>query len=69
MRMSKLFFHTLREVPAEAEIASHQLMLRAGLVHQLAAGIFDYLPLGACASSTRSSGSCARRWMPSTARK
>ena len=46
MRMSRLFFQTLREVPAGAEIASHQLMLRAGLVHQLAAGIFDYLPLG-----------------------
>ncbi|NJN83410.1 MAG: proline--tRNA ligase [Caldilineaceae bacterium] len=44
--MSKLFFQTLREVPAEAEIASHQWMLRAGLVHQIAAGIFDYLPLG-----------------------
>jgi prolyl-tRNA synthetase len=46
MRMSRLFFQTLREVPAGAEIASHQLMLRAGLVHQLAAGIFDYMPLG-----------------------
>ena len=46
MRMSKLFFQTLREAPAGAEIASHQLMLRAGLVHPIAAGIFDYLPLG-----------------------
>lgn len=46
MRMSKLFFQTLREVPADAEIVSHQLMLRAGLVRQVAAGIFDYLPLG-----------------------
>ena len=46
MRMSRLFFQTLREVPADAEIASHQLMLRAGLVHPIAAGIFDYLPLG-----------------------
>lgn len=46
MRMSNLFFQTLREVPAEAEIASHQLMLRAGLVRQVAAGIFDYMPLG-----------------------
>ncbi|MFN8495192.1 MAG: proline--tRNA ligase [Caldilineaceae bacterium] len=46
MRMSKLFFQTLREVPADAEIISHQLMLRAGLVRQVAAGIFDYLPLG-----------------------
>ena len=46
MRMSKLFFQTLREAPAGAEIASHQLMLRASLVHPIAAGIFDYLPLG-----------------------
>ncbi len=46
MRMSKLFFQTLREVPVDAEIASHQLMLRAGLVLPIAAGIFDYLPLG-----------------------
>ena len=46
MRMTKLFFQTLREVPADAEIVSHQLMLRAGMVRQVAAGIFDYLPLG-----------------------
>ena len=46
MRMSKLFFQTLREVPADAEIASHQLLLRASLVRQVAAGIFEYLPLG-----------------------
>ena len=37
---------TLREVPAEAEIASHRLMLRAGLIRKLAAGIYSYLPLG-----------------------
>ena len=46
MRMSKLFFQTLREAPADADVRSHQLMLRAGLVRQVAAGIFDYLPLG-----------------------
>ncbi|RME56542.1 MAG: proline--tRNA ligase, partial [Caldilineae bacterium] len=46
MRVSKLFFRTLRETPAEAEIRSHQLMLRASLVRQVAAGIFEYLPLG-----------------------
>lgn len=46
MRLSQLFFQTLREVPAEAEVISHQLLLRAGLVRQVAAGIFDYLPLG-----------------------
>jgi len=37
---------TLREVPAEAEISSHQLMLRAGLIRKLAAGVYSYLPLG-----------------------
>jgi prolyl-tRNA synthetase len=46
MRMSKLFFQTLREAPADAEVISHQLMLRAGLVRQVAAGIFEFLPLG-----------------------
>lgn len=46
MRMSNLFFQTLRQVPADAEIVSHQLMLRAGLIRQVAAGIFDYMPLG-----------------------
>ncbi|HWQ27401.1 MAG TPA: proline--tRNA ligase, partial [Dehalococcoidia bacterium] len=46
MRMSRLFGRTLRQAPAEAETANHQLMLRAGLVTQLAAGIYSYLPLG-----------------------
>jgi prolyl-tRNA synthetase len=45
MRMSQLFGKTQREVPAEAESPSHQLLLRAGLVHQLAAGVYSYLPL------------------------
>ena len=34
MRVSKLFFQTLREVPADAEVVSHRLMLRAGLIHR-----------------------------------
>ena len=46
MKMSKLFMPTLREVPAEAEITSHKLMLRAGLIRKLASGIYSYLPLG-----------------------
>lgn len=46
MRMSHLFGRTLRQPPAEAETANHQLMLRAGLITQLAAGIYSYLPLG-----------------------
>jgi prolyl-tRNA synthetase len=46
MRISKLFGKTLREVPAEAETISHQLLLRAGMIHQVAAGVYSYLPLG-----------------------
>ncbi|HTU43653.1 MAG TPA: proline--tRNA ligase [Bryobacteraceae bacterium] len=46
MRWSTLFIPTLREVPAEAEVISHQLLLRAGYIRQLAAGIYNYLPLG-----------------------
>ena len=45
MRMSRLFSQTLREAPAEAEVASHRLLLRAGFIRQLAAGVFSYLPL------------------------
>ncbi len=44
MRMSKLFSPTLREVPAGVEVASYQLLVRAGFIRQLAAGIFSYLP-------------------------
>src|SRR2546428_10775527 len=46
MRLSKSLVPTLREDPADAEAISHKLMLRAGLVRQLAAGIYVYLPLG-----------------------
>lgn len=46
MRVSNMFLPTLREVPAEAEIASHKLMLRAGLMRKLASGIYSFLPLG-----------------------
>lgn len=45
MRWSQTFIPTLREVPADAEVVSHRLLLRAGLVRQLAAGIYSYLPL------------------------
>jgi len=45
-RMSQLFGQTLREAPSEAEVISHQLLLRAGFIRQLAAGVFTYLPLG-----------------------
>lgn len=46
MRLSKLFGKTLRQAPAEAESVSHQLLLRAGMIAQEAAGIYSYLPLG-----------------------
>ncbi|HZG50651.1 MAG TPA: proline--tRNA ligase [Pyrinomonadaceae bacterium] len=45
MRWSNFFIPTLREVPADAEVVSHRLLLRAGMVRQLAAGIYSYLPL------------------------
>ena len=46
MRYSKYFIPTLREVPADAEVVSHQLMARAGMIKKLASGIYSYLPLG-----------------------
>ncbi len=46
MRYSKYFLPTLREIPADAEVISHQLMLRAGMIRRVAAGIYDTLPLG-----------------------
>jgi prolyl-tRNA synthetase len=45
MRWSKYFIPTLRENPAEAEVVSHQLLIRAGMVRQLAAGVYSFLPL------------------------
>jgi prolyl-tRNA synthetase len=46
MRLSQLFFSTLRDDPADAEMASHRLLVRAGYVRQLGAGIYSLLPLG-----------------------
>src|SRR4029078_12101966 len=46
MRLSQLFFTTLRDDPAEAEMVSHRLLLRAGYVRQLGSGIYSLLPLG-----------------------
>ena len=45
MRLSNLFGKTLRQTPAEAENVSHQLLLKAGMINQLAAGVYSYLPL------------------------
>jgi prolyl-tRNA synthetase len=46
MRASKAFLPTMRQDPAEAELASHKLLLRGGFIRQLAAGVYSYLPLG-----------------------
>ncbi|MBT4770548.1 MAG: proline--tRNA ligase [Rhodospirillaceae bacterium] len=46
MRLSVFFLPTLKETPAEAQIVSHRLMLRAGMIHQESAGIYSWLPLG-----------------------
>ena len=45
MRTSELFGKTQRELPAEADTPSHQLLLRAGMIRQTAAGVYSYLPL------------------------
>ena len=46
MKASQTFLATLKEAPADAEVVSHQLMVRAGLIRKLSAGIYNYLPLG-----------------------
>ncbi|MBE8953998.1 MAG: hypothetical protein SR1Q7_12825, partial [Quinella sp. 1Q7] len=46
MRATQLYAPTLRESPAEAELVSHKLMYRAGLIRKAAGGLYSYLPLG-----------------------
>ena len=46
MRVSRFLLSTLKEAPAEAELVSHRLMLRAGMIKRLAAGIYTWMPLG-----------------------
>jgi prolyl-tRNA synthetase len=46
MRASRFFISTLKEAPADAEVISHRLMVRAGMIRKLAAGIYSYLPIG-----------------------
>jgi prolyl-tRNA synthetase len=46
LRLSQVFGNTLREAPAEAQMPSHRLLLRAGMIRQVATGIYSYLPLG-----------------------
>jgi prolyl-tRNA synthetase len=60
MRWSTYPINTVKETPAEAEIISHQLMLRAGLIRRIAAGIYTWTPLG-----VRS----LRKWNTLSARK
>src|SRR5204862_8164122 len=46
MRASQFFVSTLKEAPADAEVVSHQLMVRAGFIKRLSAGIYTYMPMG-----------------------
>src|SRR5687767_13187733 len=46
MRMSQLFLRTLRDDPSDAEVESHRLLVRAGYIRRVAAGIYSWLPLG-----------------------
>ncbi len=69
MRMTRLFGRTLREAPADAEVVSHQLLVRAGFIRQLGAGIFSYLPLARRSLSQDRRTSCGRRSTPSAGRR
>ena len=68
MRLSTLFLPTEREPPADAEALSHKLMVRAGLIRQLGAGLWTWLPAGWRVHRT-SSRSSARRWTRSAPRR
>src|ERR1700754_1540637 len=46
MKASRFFIGTLKEAPADAEIVSHKLMMRAGMIRRVAGGIYDYMPIG-----------------------
>jgi prolyl-tRNA synthetase len=46
MRYSKYFIPTYKEIPSDAEVISHQLMLRAGMIRKLTSGIYTFLPAG-----------------------
>ena len=63
MRLSEYFLPTLKENPSEAQIVSHRLMLRAGMVRQSAAGIYSWLPLG-LRVLRKIEANCARRTRP-----
>ena len=69
MLWSKLFIPTLREDPAEAEVASHQLLLRAGYIRQLSAGIYSYLFLAQRSLLKIQQHRARRKWTPSARRR
>ena len=46
MKASQFLISTLKEAPADAEVVSHQLMMRAGMIKRLSAGIYTYMPMG-----------------------
>ena len=46
MKATQFFISTLKEAPADAEVVSHKLMLRAGMIKRLGAGIYSYMPMG-----------------------
>ncbi len=46
MKASQFFVSTLKEAPADAEVISHRLMMRAGMIKRLSAGIYSYMPMG-----------------------
>ncbi|OYV01648.1 MAG: hypothetical protein CFE45_03945, partial [Burkholderiales bacterium PBB5] len=46
MKASQFFVATLKEAPSDAEVVSHQLMMRAGMIKRLGAGIYNYMPMG-----------------------
>ena len=57
MKQSKMLIPTLREMPSDAQVISHALMLRAGYVRQVSAGVYSYLPL---ANRVIEKASCAK---------
>ncbi len=61
MRLSQFHLHTSKETPADAEVVSHQLMLQAGMIRKLAAGLYTWSPLG-LRVLRKVEAWCARRW-------
>ena len=62
MKWTKTLIPTLREAPADAEILSHKLLLRAGLIRKLAGGVYTFLPLGTARACARLSRLSVRKW-------